>query len=382
MSDKNFASQADLRREEGQLRQAVGSRVRVHRRRRPQHRHRRRRRCRDGDRHAGDARDGAGRHPPHSRGDRQADQVRRADALSRCARARRVGVPARAHHRQPRHVRPHRRARRGRHEKRDRALPAAVPRGRVGARPDLADPGVRKAHDAVAGQAPGRDHAARAAATPRATPSCGCRRSASCSPAIWSSTMPRRTPATRTSPTGRRRSTRSRRSTRRSSCPGAARRCRRRSRCKHGLDGTRAFVTQMFDAVQARCRGRARTCSTIYQETYAAAEAEVRPLGDLRPLPAVRRDARLRRGDATTAIRASGPRSATRRCGSAGTLVPLRRHRGLDARAPRAGRPAFRDVPRARALRAARRSTLSRYTNPVYRYVERRNWMGRRRASP
>ena len=41
---------------------------------------------------------------------------------------------ARAHHREPRHVRPHRRARRAGHEERDRALSAAVPRGRVGAR--------------------------------------------------------------------------------------------------------------------------------------------------------------------------------------------------------------------------------------------------------
>ena len=69
---------------------------------------------------------------------------------------------------QPQHViasrdtlRPDRRARRSRHEERDRALPAAVPRGRVGARPDLADHRVREADDAVDGQAAGRDHAAR-----------------------------------------------------------------------------------------------------------------------------------------------------------------------------------------------------------------------------
>ena len=51
------------------------------------------------------------------------------------------------------------------------------------------------------------------------------------------------------------------------------------------------------------------------QGDLRGAEAEVRPLGDLRPLPAVRRDARLRRGDRSIPIRASGPRSATRRCG-------------------------------------------------------------------
>ena len=42
--------------------------------------------ARDGDRHAGDAGDGAGRDPAHPRGHRQADQVRRADrTTTRCA---------------------------------------------------------------------------------------------------------------------------------------------------------------------------------------------------------------------------------------------------------------------------------------------------------
>jgi glyoxylase-like metal-dependent hydrolase (beta-lactamase superfamily II) len=40
-------------------------------------------------------------------------------------------------------------------------------------------------------------------ATPRATPSSGCRKTAFCCRAIWSSSTPRRTPATRTSRTGR-----------------------------------------------------------------------------------------------------------------------------------------------------------------------------------
>ena len=54
-----------------------------------------------GDRHAGDAGDGAGRDPAHPRGHRQADQVRRADALPRGARAGRRGLRRRADHRQP-----------------------------------------------------------------------------------------------------------------------------------------------------------------------------------------------------------------------------------------------------------------------------------------
>ena len=48
----------------------------------------------------------------HPRGHRQADQVRRADALPRGARARRLGLRAAADHRQPGHLRPDRRARR------------------------------------------------------------------------------------------------------------------------------------------------------------------------------------------------------------------------------------------------------------------------------
>ena len=57
-----------------------------------------------GDRHPGHAGDGAGRDPPHPRGDRQADQVRGAEPLPRGARAGCVGLPARAHHRQPGHA--------------------------------------------------------------------------------------------------------------------------------------------------------------------------------------------------------------------------------------------------------------------------------------
>ncbi len=115
--------------------------------------------------------------------------------------------------------------------------------------------------------------------------------------------------------TGRRRSTRSRR------CKPEEARARprrgaaeRRRRSTAGLDGTRAFITEMFDAVKRGARAGQGPAHRV-QGNLRGAEAEVRPLGDLRSLPAVRRDARLRRGDAATAIRASGPRSATRRCG-------------------------------------------------------------------
>ena len=147
--------------QEGQLRQAVRPCLCVHGRGRSEHRHRRRRRCGDGHRHAGHAGDGAGRHPAHPHGQRQADPLCRAVALSRGARARRLGLRGAARHRQPRHLRSDRRARRSRHEKRDRAFSAPVPGGRIGAGPDVADAGVRKADDALDRQAAGRDHAAR-----------------------------------------------------------------------------------------------------------------------------------------------------------------------------------------------------------------------------
>ncbi len=209
-------------RKEGQLRQALRSRVRVHRGGRPEHRHRRRRRRGDGHRHAGDAGDGAGRDPAHPRSHRQADPLRDAVALPCGARARRVRVPARAHHRQPGHVRPDRRARRAGHEERDRALSAAVPRSRIGAGSHLADARVREAPDAVAGQAARRDHAA----GPR--PHQGRHGGVAAAGEDPVLRRPRRvrrrrrTPAMRTLPIGRPRSTRSPRSAPRSWCRAAA----------------------------------------------------------------------------------------------------------------------------------------------------------------
>ena len=59
-----------------------------------------------------------------------------------------------------------------------------------------------------------------------------------------------------------------------------------------GLDGTRAFITEMFGAVKAGAASGKVVFTAEDAETM-----EVRQLGDIRPLPAVRRDARLRRGD-------------------------------------------------------------------------------------
>ena len=84
------------RRQEGHLHPALRQRLRVHRRGRSEHRRRHRRRRGDGDRHPGHAGDGRGRDPPHPRGDRQADQVRRDEPLPRGARARRERATARA----------------------------------------------------------------------------------------------------------------------------------------------------------------------------------------------------------------------------------------------------------------------------------------------
>ena len=89
-------------------------------------------------------------------GHRQADQVRRAVALSRRARARRLGLqgagdPGLGH--LPRHDR---RARQGGLGFRVRPLPAPVPRRREHPRPHLADGDVHRTHDALPRQAPRR----------------------------------------------------------------------------------------------------------------------------------------------------------------------------------------------------------------------------------
>ena len=70
-------------------------------------------------------------------------------------------------------------------------------------------------------------------------------------------------------PTGRPRSMRSRRCSRRSSCPAAAPRCRSPEAVQAGLDGTRAFVTAMFESVKRGARA-GQDLRTVYRETYEA----------------------------------------------------------------------------------------------------------------
>ena len=89
---------------------------------------------------------------------------------------------------------------------------------------------------------------------------------------------------------------------------------RRRSRSPQGLAGTRGFIADVYASVQGR-RGGRQGPERGLQGHLREAQAQVRPLGHLRPLHALRRDARLRRGDAATPTRASGPPSATSRCG-------------------------------------------------------------------
>ncbi len=69
---------------------------------------------------------------------------------------------------------------------------------------------------------------------------------------------------------------------------------------KAGLDGTRTFVTAMYESVK-RGAGAGRDLRSVYKETYDALKAQVRPLGDLRSLFTVRREPRVRRSDRPSA---------------------------------------------------------------------------------
>ena len=82
-------------------------------------------------------------------------------------------------------------------------------------------------------------------------------RSASCSPATWSSTAPRPTAATPTSTTGRRRSTTLAALEAEALVPGrGAALTERRSRSQTGSTGTRAFVAELYASVAAGRRRR------------------------------------------------------------------------------------------------------------------------------
>ena len=63
-----------------------------------------------------------------------------------------------------------------------------------------------------------------------------------------------------------------------------------------GLDGTRAFVTAMFGAVkQGAAAGK--DLRTVYRKDLCGLKPKFGAVGDLRSLPAVRRDACVRRSD-------------------------------------------------------------------------------------
>ena len=96
----------------------------------------------------------------------------------------------------------------------------------------------------------------------------------------------------------------------------------------------------MFESVK-RGAAAGRDLRTVYKRHVRRAQAPVRPLGDLRPLPAFRRDARLRRSDAV-----QGPAH-------------------LD-RAARQGNVA--GARRLKLLEAFEVTRLKTYTNPVYDY--------------
>ena len=119
---------------------------------------------------------------------------------------------------------------------------------------------------------------------------------------------------------------------------------------KAGLDGTDRFVSEMFACGEARGGGGQGPEQRV-QGNLCGAEAEVRPLGDLRPLPAVRRDARLRRGDAIP--RSADLDGATRQgnVGNAGRLtiaIPASRMKTYANPVYPYARPAELDAPGAR----------------------------------
>ena len=135
------------------------------------------------------------------------------------------------------------------------------------------------------------------------------------------------------------------------------------SRSREGLDGTRAFITDAVRQRRSRASPPGKDLRAVYKETYAALQAEVRPLGDLRPLHAVRRDPRATTRRRSTPTRASGPPSATRRCGRRWKAEP-------------------RDARTARSERRARRTRLSRRSQLRTTSALRPTRMPRRTGAP
>ena len=206
---KDFASQADLEEKKVTFSTALRARLGLHRRGRPEHRHRHRRRRGAGGRHAGHAGDGGRRDPPHPRGHRQADQVRGAHATTtRCACS--APAPTSRSTSSPARTRYDLIVERGEQDKASEIgrFPRLFRNVEIGAAGhDLADHDLHRQDDAVAGQARG----AAAAARPRPHQGRHGGLAAAGAHAVlaatWSSSTPRRTPATPTSRTGRRRST-------------------------------------------------------------------------------------------------------------------------------------------------------------------------------
>ena len=139
-------------------------------------------------------------------------------------------------------------------------------------------------------------------------------RSASCSAATWSSTTPRPMPATPISPTGRTTLDNIAALKPAKLVPGRGPALETEAQVAAGLASTRNFIADVYASVKAGAAA-GKDLNTVYRETLAARAPEIRPLGDLRPLHALRRVARLSTKPPRTATRASGRPSATSRCG-------------------------------------------------------------------
>ena len=246
-------------------------------------------------------------------------------ALPRGARARRVGLQARAHHRQPRHVRPDRRARRSRHEERDRALSAAF--RAVESVPGLTWPTImfEKRDDDLARQAGGRDHAARPRPHERRHGRLAAAGDASCSPATSSSSTRRRTPAMPIyedwPPHARH--------DRRAEAPEArARPGGRADDARAGTSGARRHSLlrdgDVYASVKQGAQQRARTCEpSIARPTTSSSRSSVTGSSSSTACPSMCRAPTTSRR--STPTRASGPRSVTKRCGNRWRVMPPRR---------------------------------------------------------
>ena len=162
---KQFASVADLEVKKTTFAQLFHPLLGLHRRRRPQHRRHHRRRRGSHLRRPGHPGHGPEPDRRNPQGHRQTDQVRGPLPLPRRTRPRRLGLQGSGHagdHRQPRHLRNDRRTRRTGHAVRIRAFSPPLQQFCLGARPHLADPGLRGGDEPLDGQGSrSQDHAPR-----------------------------------------------------------------------------------------------------------------------------------------------------------------------------------------------------------------------------